>query len=198
MATAQTTWTFDDSTAYNAWTHTTTNGTQTRSYDSGNARAQIQSETGRNKTSDGHMSITGTFITLFGLSSGDTVTGYSAASFNGGCSAYNQMDAVYHGDLIVNGALEINDGTSRALINNQTSYTASGQTRSPTIDTTVSGLSLSASTSVTIYVHDDFDNANNASAGATIWVDNVSVTVDYTPAGTGPSDPGAFLQFLVG
>ena len=182
MATETKTWAFVDSTEYNTWTQTISQGTQTRSYDSGNQRAQIQSETGRNKTSDGHMEITGTFASIFGIGTGDTVTGYSAASFNGGCSAYATMDSVLHGELGGGPAMDVNDGTLRTLISTQSTYTAAGQTRSPTIDSAITGLSLPGSTSITIRVHDDFDNANDNNAGATIWVDNISLSIEVQSA----------------
>lgn len=185
MATANKTWQFANITEYNAWTHTTTAGTQTRSYDSTNQRAQIQSETGRNKTSDGHLSFTDTFANIFGISTSATITGYSAASFNGGCSAFAFVDIAQHGDPAGLGSFEVNDGTSRVLINSQTTYTASGQTRNPTISNTVSGLSLSATTAVTIYVHDNFANQNDGAAGATIWVDNISLSIEYNAPSAG-------------
>ncbi len=180
MATANKTWNFTGSAE--SWSPTTTSGAPTLSYSSN--RLQYASETGRNKTGEGYFSITGTFATIFGISTSDTVTGYSLGAYNGGTSAYTLMDACRHGTSGAGASLTINDGTTRTLVAGQTDYTATSQTRTPSGDPGISGLSLAGSTSITLYTYFYSDNQNDSGAGATMYIDDISVTIVYSSAPT--------------
>jgi len=180
MATAVKTYNFTGSAE--GWSPTVVSGACTLAY--ANNRLDYSGETGRNKAGEGYFSISGTFASIFGIGTGDTVTGYSAASFNGGCDTWVSGNYFYEGDVAgANGALYINDGTTRSLIADQADYAGTG-THTPSVDPGISGLSLAGSTSITLYIYWSSKNVNNASAQIEGYVDDISVTIDYTVAGT--------------
>jgi len=180
MATAQKIWTFNA--GAESWSFTaSTNDTGTAQ----NARLEHDNEVGRNKSNAGHWSITGTFASIFGIATNATVTGYSNAYFNGICHSYSgTIDLCLHGDTATGIALEINDGTSRSLVASQSTYTAASQTRTPNVDPGISGLSLAATTSITIYAHGQLDNGNDKAAFCGIAWDEIGISIEYTAPAT--------------
>lgn len=181
MATATKTYNFLGSSENWSWT-TVTGVPASAGY--ANNRLEFAGEIGRNKTTNGYFAVTGTFASIFGIADTAVVNGYSAASFLAGCSIFNVTDYYYEGDVNGSlGALVINDGTTRQLIANQSTYSATGQTHSPSVNPGITGLSLAATTSITIYLYIAGDTANNSSAQAGGYVDDISITVDYTDAG---------------
>ena len=179
--TATKTYTFTGSAE--GWSPTIVTGTPTLAYSSNTL--QYSGEIGRNKSGEGYFSISGTFASIFGVDAGVTVTGYSNAAFDGECTNYTSVDYFYEGEIAVGtyGSLRINDGTDRILIDDQSDYGGTG-THTPDLDPNIGGLSLAATTSITLYIYWTSDNANNASAQAVGTVDNISVTIEYTtPSG---------------
>ena len=190
MATAQKTYTFTGSAE--GWNWTTVSGAPS-STGYGTNRLEFASEVGRNKTSDGYFSITGTFASIFGIGTGDIVTGYSAASFSGGCTIFSTGDYYYEGDINASaGSLVINDGTSRQLIANQSAYTGTGQTHTPSVNPGISGLSLAGSTNITLYLYIAAKNNNDGAAQVGGYVDDISISIEYSvPTTTTTTTVGA-------
>jgi hypothetical protein len=190
MATQNKTWDFTG--GAQSWSPTTVSPAPTMQY--ANNRLEFIGEIGRNKFNEGYFSITGTFASIFNIDSTATVNGYTLAAFSGGCLTWVSMIGGGHSGSSGGAALYCNDGTARDLIAAQADYTGSGQTRTPSVNPGISGLSLPATTSVTFYVHFHTDNDRQANAGMSMYVDNISVTIEYTAASgqtytkTGTSD----------
>jgi hypothetical protein len=171
MATATKTWAFTSSAE--SWAYTGSQAEDTGLWT--NARLENGCD-GRNKLGSGYWELTGTFASIFGIPTNATVTGYSAASYSGTCVAYSTATDCDHF------AVTINDGTDRTLVPAQSPYTAAGQTRSPSVNPGISGLSLPATTSITLRLNHSSDTANNASASARLSWDNLSIGLEYNVA----------------
>lgn len=178
MATATKTYNFTGSAE--GWSWTTVSGTPT-SATYNNNRLEYASPVGRRLAAKGYWSISGTFASIFGINASDTVTGYSGAAFNGACTSYDNMAYFYEADVdAVYGALNINDGTDRIIIPNQSTYTGAPQTHTPSIDPKIEGLSLPGSTSITLRLYVSSGNGNVTTSNATGYVDDISVSIEYT------------------
>lgn len=175
-----TTKTFTFATTSDGWTFTS-GGNATGTFTSGDgnpAGSLLVSNLGRNKVDvNGYWSWTGTFEDL-GVPSGDTVTGYSAASFDHKCSVWNVVDSASIGPL------DINDGTARTLVTAQ-SFTGTTAWATKSNSPAITGLSLASTTSVTIYIYDNLDNGNNVAAQVDVGADNISITIEHET----PSNP---------
>lgn len=182
MAEVIKTWTFDANA--DGWTVVTANGTGAYVASGGVTTGYLNVDlTGRNKTDDGHWIITTTFEAL-GVPAGRNVTGYGLCSYYGRCLVYNTVDYAHHGDLAnTEGALFINDGTTRTLIPSQPSYTSTTAWAQTSNNPNITGLSLPSNTSIEIHANHDMDLGNNAAAQAQIGWDDIAITIYYSELG---------------